>query len=122
MKKWVMMGMIVMVVFGLSGISSAVEKRGTAAEAETLVNRAVELLKTKGREAAYAEISRTGGQFVNRDLYVFVIDTQGNTLAHGFNKKLIGKNMLELAACGEFTRGPMVATLKRDRHFEIRPA
>ena len=47
-------------------------------------------------EAAYAEISKTGGQFVNRDLYVFVIDTQGNTLAHGFNKKLIGKNMLEL--------------------------
>ena len=96
MKKWAMMGLIVMLVFSLSVISSAEEKRGTASEAEALVNRAIELLKTKGREAAFAEISKTGGQFVNRDLYVFVIDTQGNTLAHGFNKKLIGKNMLEL--------------------------
>jgi signal transduction histidine kinase len=91
-----MTGLIVMVLLGFSDIGNAAEKRGTAVEAEKLVNRAVEMLKTKGKDAAYGEISRAGSSFVDRDLYLFVIDTEGNTLAHGFNKKLIGKNMLEL--------------------------
>ena len=35
-------------------------------------------------------------QFHDRDLYIFVYDMKGNSLAHGVNPKMVGKNLLEM--------------------------
>jgi signal transduction histidine kinase len=69
---------------------------GTAVEAEALVKKAIQLIKTEGRERAFAEINNSKGTFVDRDLYIFVYDMNGKCVAHGFNPKMIGKDLLEM--------------------------
>jgi signal transduction histidine kinase len=79
-----------------AGAARAEEKPGTAAEAVAMVQKAAAFLKASGRQKAFAEISNPKGRFVDRDLYVTVYDLNGNCLAHGFNPKMVGKNMLDL--------------------------
>jgi cytochrome c len=89
---------IVLSLFGLSlsGAAVAAGDKGTADEAIALVKKAITYMKDNGKEKAYAEISKTNGQFVDRDLYVFVFDMTGKTMAHGANPKLIDKNLIEM--------------------------
>jgi cytochrome c len=96
MKKLVLSGMVLLVLFGFAGIVSAAEKRGTAAEAEALVKKAIAYMKANGREAAFAEINNPKGRFTDRDLYIFVYDMNGKCVAHGLNLKMIGKDLIEL--------------------------
>jgi signal transduction histidine kinase len=96
MKKLVLSGMVLLVLFGFAGIVSAAEKRGTAAEAEALVKKAIAAIKTNGREATFAEINNPKGRFTDRDLYIFVYDMNGKCVAHGLNLKMIGKDLIEL--------------------------
>jgi cytochrome c len=70
--------------------------RGNAAEAKALLDRAVAHVDSVGAEKAYADFNRPDGGFVDRDLYVYCVDMQGNTLAHGANPALVGKNLLDL--------------------------
>lgn len=79
-----------------AGTVFSAEKRGTADEAVVMVQKAIAYIKANGQEKALAEISNPKGKFVDRDLYVTVFDLNGNCLAHGFNQKMIGKNMLDL--------------------------
>ncbi len=65
-------------------------------QAVALVKKAAAYLQANGKDKAFAEFSNPKGQFVERDLYVFVNDFEGNTLAHGGNAKLVGKNVMEL--------------------------
>lgn len=69
---------------------------GTAEEAQALVKKAVAHIQSVGPEKAYADFTAKKPEFVNKDLYVFVNDLSVNTLAHGANEKLVGKNMVEL--------------------------
>lgn len=96
MKKLVMIGMIVMVMFGFSGNGFAAEKRGTAAEAEAMVKKAIAMTKAKGKDAVFAEINNLKGQFTKGDLYVFVYDMSGKVMAHGQNLKMIGKELIDM--------------------------
>ncbi|HUL31843.1 MAG TPA: cache domain-containing protein, partial [Thermodesulfobacteriota bacterium] len=66
---------------------------GTAAEAEAMVKKAIQLIKAEGRDKAFAEINNPKGKFVDRDLYIFVYDMDGKCVAHGFNPKMIGKDL-----------------------------
>jgi signal transduction histidine kinase len=79
----------------LSPYSIAAE-RGTADEAISMVKRAVALIKTKGRENAFAEFDNPKGAFVDRDLYIAVLDEKGVMVAHGANPKLINKSLIDL--------------------------
>jgi signal transduction histidine kinase len=96
MKKLVLSGMILLVLFGFAGIVSAAGKRGTAAEAEALVKKAIAYMKSNGKEVAFAEINNPKGRFTDRDLYIFVYDMNGKCVAHGLNLKMIGKDLAEL--------------------------
>jgi signal transduction histidine kinase len=96
MKKLVMIGMAVLVILGLSGVGGTAEKRGTAAEAEKMVKKAIAFYKAKGQEAAFAEINNKNGRFTDRDLYVFVYDMSGKVIAHGQNPKMIGKELIDM--------------------------
>ena len=94
MKKLFTVLMILGVVAAAVPVQGA--ERGTAKEAEDLVKKAVAYLKVQGREKAFADFTNTAGGFTMKDLYIFVIDMKGITLAHGLNPKLVGKNMIEL--------------------------
>jgi signal transduction histidine kinase len=69
---------------------------GTAPEAEALVKKAIQLIKAEGRDKAFAEINNPKGKFIDRDLYIFVYDMNGKCVAHGFNPKMIGKELFEM--------------------------
>jgi hypothetical protein len=86
-----------LVVFSLLhvGILFGADK-GTSAEAEALVKKAIEFVKGNGKEKAFLAFSDPKGQFVDRDLYVFVYDMTGKCLAHGQNPKMIGKALSDL--------------------------
>nr|WP_315395995.1 cache domain-containing protein [uncultured Duganella sp.] len=71
----------------------AADAHGSAAEATALVQRAAAYLKANGPAKAYAAFNDPAGQFKDRDLYMFVLDTSGKMLAHGANPKLIGKDL-----------------------------
>jgi len=76
---------------------------GTAKEAEALVKKAAAYIEANGKEKAFAEFTDPKGKFTDRDLYIFVVDFNGLTLAHGGNSKLVGKEMSELKdADGKF--------------------
>jgi signal transduction histidine kinase len=70
---------------------------GTADEAKAMVLKAVAFLKANGPEKAFAEFDNTKGQFVDRDLYIWVADLKDNAkcLAHGANPKLIGQSLID---------------------------
>jgi cytochrome c len=78
------------------GAQAADSDRGTAAQAQAMVGKAIDYLKKNGREKGYAEINNAKGQFTDRDLYVVVYDLNGKVLAHGANAKMIGKDLIEL--------------------------
>jgi len=67
-----------------------------ADDATALVKDAAALVKAEGKDKAFAAFNEPAGKFVKGDLYIFVVDYDGNTLAHGGNAKLVGKNMKDL--------------------------
>ncbi|MCX5827454.1 MAG: cache domain-containing protein [Deltaproteobacteria bacterium] len=92
MKK-ILMAVIICLL--TTGYVYAAEK-GTAKEAQDLVTKAIAYYKANGKDKAFAAINDPKGQFVKKDLYIFVIDFNSVMLAHGANKALIGKNLKEL--------------------------
>lgn len=75
--------------------SADASNNGTADEAQALVDKAIAAIAAD-REKAFVAIDSKDGEFVDRDLYIFVMDLKGNMLAHGANKGLIGKNLVEM--------------------------
>ncbi len=93
--------------------AAAVFAAGTANEAKGLVEKAVAHIKSEGKEKAFAEFSNNKGKFVEKDLYIFVVDFKGLTLAHGGNSKLVGKDMNDLKdADGQFFIRKMIEVAK----------
>lgn len=90
---------IALVLFSafLSATACAAE-RGGADEAAALVKKAVAYLKANGKEKAFAEFNNPKGQFVDRDLYIFVYSMDGTNLAigNGNASKMVGKNLIEM--------------------------
>jgi len=70
--------------------------RGTVPEAIKMVDKAVELIVSEGQERAFKQISDPKGAFVDRDLYVYVVDMKGVILAHSGDQTQIGKNMIDV--------------------------
>ena len=95
MKKLLAAIWIGLFVFSMGSITYAAEF-GTTAEAEALVKKAITLIKADGKDKAFAEVSNPKGKFVDRDLYIFVYDMSGKCVAHGFNQKMIGKDLIEM--------------------------
>lgn len=79
-----------------AGGALAADGGATKAEAQAMVKKGVAFVKANGAEKAYAEFSKKGGAFSDRDLYLVVYGLDGVVLAHGSNAKMIGKNLLDL--------------------------
>jgi len=100
MKKILILAVTAVFLFNASG---HVYAAGTTVEAKAMVEKAVAFIKANGKDKAFTEFTDQKGQFVKDDLYIFVIDTQGMTLAHGGSPKLVGKDMSGLKdADGKF--------------------
>jgi cytochrome c len=66
----------------------------TKDEAVAMVKKAVATIKGEGPDKAYVEIDDPKGPFVDRDLYITVVNMDGVVLAHGADKTRIGVNAL----------------------------
>lgn len=83
-------------MFAMSSTAVAADK-GTPDEAIAMVKKAVALIKSDGKEKAFAAISDpANATFHDRDLYIYVYDLNGIALAHGNNPKMVGKPLIGL--------------------------
>lgn len=80
----------------LPSLSYAADK-GSKDEAVAMVKQAAALVKSAGKEKAFAAISDPANKdFHDRDLYIYVYDLNGVALAHGNNPRMVGKNLIDL--------------------------
>jgi cytochrome c len=93
MKK--LLTVILTIALGCA-FTHAAEKRGTPAQAEAMVKKAIDFLKANGKEKAFAAFNDPKGKFVDGDLYVMVYDLTGKCVAHGANAKMIGKDLIDM--------------------------
>jgi cytochrome c len=67
----------------------------TKDEAVALVKQAIARTGEIGMDKAKLEFMDHGGKFVDRDLYLIVIDREGIRIVHGQNPKLVGKTYFD---------------------------
>lgn len=85
-------GLMLMPVLGFASAD-----KGNADEAKAMVEKAAALLKDSGPDQAFAAFNDPANKdFHDRDLYIFVRGMDGNTVAHGANKGMIGHTNLDL--------------------------
>ena len=72
------------------------EDFASKSDAEAIVKRAVAHVKKYGVEKAGEDFTNRKGEFVDNDLYVTMYNMHAVVLAHGQNKKSIGKDMIDL--------------------------
>ena len=85
----------VAILFAASTTSYAAE-RGTPDEAKVMAEKAAAHVQSVGLEAANKDFMTDGGQWHDRDLYVFVFDKAGITIAHGAKAALVGRDLTGL--------------------------
>ena len=76
-------------------------RQGTADEALAIVNRAYELVQSVGLEAASATFHDQNSEFVDRDLYVFVLDRHGTYRVMGCDITRVGTHLSQAAGIGD---------------------
>ena len=75
--------------------AATAQDRGTPEEAQAMAEEAAAYFQAQGPDAAF-DAFNDGATFLDRDLYVFVLDVEGNMAAHGANENLIGRNVSDL--------------------------
>lgn len=91
-----MMSGIAGLFFALALVAApAYAEQGTVDEAKAMAEKAAALLSSEGKDKAF-EAFNNGAAYKDRDLYVFVVDDSGTTVAHGANAALIGRNLMEV--------------------------
>ncbi len=91
-KATVCLVVAMMVIFGSALISQA----ATFGDAKAMVEKAAAFWKANGKDKTIAEVNNPHGQFIKGDLYVVILDFNGNVLANGGHPGLVGLNQLEL--------------------------
>jgi cytochrome c len=74
---------------------AAAAEFATKDEAVAMVKKAVAFIKELGPEKAYAEFTKKGGRFHDRDLYITVLDLEGKVLAHGQRPDFVGRGLID---------------------------
>jgi cytochrome c len=84
----VFMALAAVLVLATSAVADS--EPGTREEAIAMVKRVQEKFAKAGAQATFDAITNTD-EFRDRDLYPFVYDLDGWSLAHGANPKMVGK-------------------------------
>jgi len=79
-----------------NAVASIRLRQGSADEARALVDRAMALIKSRGLSAAAQTFHAKDGGFLDRDLYIFVVDRQGAYRVHGAKPAMEGKRVHEV--------------------------
>jgi cytochrome c len=87
---------LALVAAGAVPMLAHAQERATKDEAKVLVEAAVAHVKKVGADKAYKDFTSDKAAWTKKDLYVFAFDLPGNTLAHGANDKLVGKNLSQM--------------------------
>lgn len=85
--------LVALTLFAAPAIAS---DQATPDQAKVMATKAAAFLKDNGAEKAFPAFQAKGGEWHDRDLYVFVEDSKGLMVSHGTNPGLIGKSMLPL--------------------------
>jgi len=86
---------LVAAILAVLSFGAHAEERATEAEAQAMVRKAATFYKKNGQDRTIAELVKSPGPFVDRDLYVTIYTLDGVLLAH-INPKIVGKNLIEL--------------------------
>ena len=92
---WLWKLMLVIMVFALilGGVTSAEDQETIV---KTLVEKAAASFQLKGKNHALKLISSLDGGFRKGSIYTFAVSMKGITLSHPANRKLIGRNVINL--------------------------
>jgi len=88
-------GLILSLLTIIVSPSFASDAKGTKEEAKALSEKAATLVKAEG-EKAFATFQNKDGGYIDRDLYVFVLDDKGTFVSHGTKPVLVGKGALSM--------------------------
>jgi cytochrome c len=91
---------VVAATFLAHGVANA-QERGTLAEAQAMAESAAALLEAEGTEISF-EAFDNDDEWKDRDLYVFVIDSNGINRAHGADLTLVGQDLFDLTDVNGF--------------------
>ena len=94
MRKILICLPVILVLFTVFGELHAY-RSATPAEAKAMAEKAVKYLESQGHEKAFEQFERSQGPFRTDDLYVFVLNSNGEMMAHGGSPKMVGKLNVE---------------------------
>jgi signal transduction histidine kinase len=83
MRKAAVIALVMMVSVALA--ASVMAQSGVKEECVALTKDAAKFINEKGLDAAIAEINNKEGKFVTKNTYVFLMDLEGNELAHPYH-------------------------------------
>jgi cytochrome c len=87
---------VLFLCLAVPGQSRADDKHGTREEAQAMCEKAAELIRKEGPDKAFPILQSKTGGFVDRDLYVFIIDKDGTYMVHPIRPELVGTNRIDL--------------------------
>jgi cytochrome c len=92
-----LMAFLIFVSLSIAPLRAAPSEYGSKDEAVAMVKLVQEKFKKDGAEATFKAITDTSTkEFHDRDLYPFVYDLTGVSVAHGAIRALIGKNLMDM--------------------------
>ena len=106
--KYIAFGMLAAILVG----SVSAGDMGTPEEAKAMSLKARTAVNEMGRESAFAAFADPGGEFRDRDLYVFCIDMEGVLVSQPIKPELVGKNMFNFNKYGDLLFQDMIAVAK----------
>ncbi len=84
------------VLCGAAAPACAKDEKATPEQAMAMVRKAAALIRKEGGDKAYPAITNPQGEFVQHDLYITVWGLDGTVRAHGLNRNMVGKNLIDL--------------------------
>lgn len=90
-----------------AGLSVNAADMGTPDEAKMMSQKAAAAVDAQG-EAAFAVFAQKDGGYLEKDLYVFCMDMDGNMLSHAVKPDLVGKNLKDFNKYGDFLFQDMI--------------
>ncbi|SUB00240.1 Methyl-accepting chemotaxis protein 4 [Pannonibacter phragmitetus] len=91
-----LMALAVFAGLSVTPFAAHAAERGTPEEAQALLTKAKAHFDSAGMEQAFKDFATPGGEWHDRDLYVFCLDATGVMRTHGVNAKLVGQNLAGL--------------------------
>ena len=76
--------------------SASAQDRARPEEAKEMCEKAAAYITENGMDKARDAFQTKGGDWYDRDLYVFVFNAEGVTQAHGAKEALVGKSLINL--------------------------